>query len=112
MDKEVAEIFKDNPIKVINIGSEKIICQQSNYIELVIEYLKKGKMVEAPNGDWYEKERNMDFDKWIMKKGFHIIRYPQGTSPFERLNDLNDFIKNDVPKIWKSITTENDKGDS
>lgn len=100
LEKELMETFKKDPFIIVVCGSEQVITTQSIYHQVIEEQLRKGKDVKAPDGDWYEHERNYDLDSFRVKSGYHILKYPQGKTPYERLGKQEEFFKK-IPEIWK-----------
>ena len=103
LEKELMDNLKKDPLIIIQCGSEHVVTTHSIYHKVIEEQLRKGKDVKAPNGDWYEHERNYDLDSFRRKPGYHILKYPQGKTPYENIGKDIDFYKK-IPEIWKLTT--------
>jgi len=104
--EDLNKVFGDDPLIIVECGSEHVITTHSIYHQVIEEQLRKGKDVKAPNGDWYEHERNYDEETFRPLSGYHILRYPQGKTPFERIGSQKEFLKK-IPEIWQITSRRN-----
>lgn len=84
---------------VIHTDYEDVITVPSMIFQVVDKYLRKGKGVKSPNGDWYERERNYDPETLNPKSGYHVLKYPKGKSPYQNVGSWNVF-KEKIIEIW------------
>jgi len=90
----------ENQIIIIKTDKENIITVKEMYHDVIKEQLVLGVSVEAPNGDWYEKDQNFDVDKWGKLPGCHINKWKKDSNHYEILDITTREFYKKIPEIW------------
>lgn len=90
----------ESELIVIKTEKENIVTVKEMYHDIIKEQLVLGVSVEAPNGDWYQKEQNFDVENWVKLSGSHITMWPKNSSDGKELDISNREFYKKIPEIW------------
>lgn len=90
----------ESELIVIKTEKENIVTVKDMYHDIIKEQLVLGVSVEAPNGDWYQKEQNFDVENWIKLPGSHITKWLKNSSAGKELEMTTREFYKKIPEIW------------